>query len=104
MASAPNLEGLGPSGSIADLVAAGALPGRQGVIITDPVANPSELFPGMYDLTQQTGAEYARTRENGQLVLRSGAPNSVAIPSTAEPIAHTHPGGTEPLPSIGDIN
>ena len=100
----PRTPGLGSSASMGELVAQDAVPAKDGVVITDPVKDPSELFPDMYRLSQATGAEYALVRRpDGALVLYSGAPNVVRSPMEYEPITHTHPDSSEPLPSLQDI-
>lgn len=99
---------LGKSISMTELVERAGIPGRQGVALTDKLDDASELYSDMFKLSQQNGIEYALTRENGQFVLRSGAPDTVAIPRGVAPIAHTHPPdeilGIQPHPSRADIN
>jgi hypothetical protein len=106
---APRTPGLGERASMSELVQQGAVPGSEGVILTDRVADPSELYSGMFRLSQQNGVEYALTREDDELVLRSGAPDKVAIPKQAESLAHTHPFDPETelpqtMPSRADVN
>jgi len=86
----------------------GAIPGTKGVVLTG-VGEPAALYGDMFKLSQRNGIEYALTREGENLVLRSGSPNKVAIPSHAEPIAHTHPFDPliekpQALPSRADVN
>jgi hypothetical protein len=104
----PRTPGLGERASISELVQQGAIPGTKGVVLTG-VSDPAELYGDMFRLSQQNGIEYALTREGDNLVLRSGSANKVAIPSHAEPLAHTHPfdPATElpqKLPSRADVN
>jgi hypothetical protein len=104
----PRTPGLGERAPISELVEQGAIPGAKGVVLTG-VGNPAELYGDMFKLSQQNGIEYALTREGDNLVLRSGSANKVAIPSHAEPLAHTHPfdPATElpqALPSRADVN
>ena len=106
---APRTPGLGERASMPELVQGGAVPGAEGVILTDQVAGPAELYSNMFKLSQQNGVEYALTKEGDDLVLRSGAPAKVAIPGDAEPIAHTHPFDPETetpqtMPSRADVN
>jgi hypothetical protein len=56
----------------------------------------------MFYLSETTGVEFALTREEGQLVLRSGSYGHLRLPRAAELIAHTHPGGSR-LPSATDL-
>ena len=108
--AAPRTPGLAERASMSDLVQQGAVPGAEGVVLTDRVSDPAELYGDMFRLSQQNGVEYALTREGDQLVLRSGAPSRIAIPSDAEPLAHTHPFDPETqlppqkLPSRADVN
>ena len=107
--AAPRTPGLAERASMSDLVQQGAVPGADGVVLTDRISDPAELYGDMFKLSQQNGVEYALTREGDQLVLRSGAPNRVAIPSDAEALAHTHPFDPETqlpqkLPSRADVN
>ena len=106
---APRTPGLGEHASMSELVRGGAVPGTDGVILSDQVGNPAELYSDMFKLSQQNGVEYALTREDGNLVLRSGAPNRVSIPADADPVAHTHPFDPEvqspqKMPSRADVN
>ena len=88
---APRTPGLGERASMSEIVQGTAVPGSKGVILTDQVASPAELYSDMFKLSQQNGVEYALTREGDDLILRSGAPNKVRVPSQADPLAHTHP-------------
>ena len=104
----PRTPGLGERAALSELVEQGAIPGAKGVILTG-VRDTAELYGDMFKLSQQNGIEYALTREGDNLVLRSGSANKVAIPSHAEPLAHTHPfdPATElpqALPSRADVN
>lgn len=104
----PRTPGLATHSTMADLLRLDAVPGRPGVILTETVARPSDLYGDVYRLSNRNGVEYALTREEGNLVLRSGAPDTVGIPRNAEPLAHTHPpdalGGVQRQPSRADIN
>ena len=105
----PRTPGLGDRASMSELAQSGAVPGVRGVTLTDQVSDPAQLYGDMFELSQQNGIEYALTRETGELVLRSGAPNRVAVPLNAEPIAHTHPFDPETelpqtMPSRRDVN
>jgi hypothetical protein len=90
--------GLGERASMSELVRIGAMPGREGVILTDDVA-PARFYDDMFYLSQETKVEFALTREKGELVLRSGAYSHVRFPPSAELIAHTHPVGRQPSES-----
>jgi hypothetical protein len=105
----PRTPGLGKQAPISELVQQGAIPGTKGVILTDEVSDPTELYGDMFKLSQQNGIEYALTREGDNLVLRSGSRDQVKIPRLAEPLAHTHPFDPvtelpEKLPSRADVN
>ncbi len=106
--SPPRTPGLPDQAAMADLLESAAIPGRDGVMLTDNVNHPSELFSARGHLTEKTGIEYALVSHDGALVLYSGAPGRVATPRGAQPLAHTHPpdagGQVQALPSRQDIN
>ncbi len=106
---APRTPGLGERASMPELVQSDAVPGSKGVTLTDRVASPAELYSDMFKLSQQNGVEYALTKEGDDLVLRSGAPDKVRVPSQAEVLAHTHPFDPktempQTMPSRADVN
>lgn len=100
----PRTSGLGPTSTTAELLQAGAIPGREGVVLTQRHV----VFTDLWQLSNKSGVEFALTREEGQFVLRSGSPTSAPIPSGIRPIVHTHPpdadGLNSLLPSRADIN
>ena len=106
--SAPRPPGLSDTASMSDLLRTAAVPGRDGVMLTDQVSDPSELFGAMGQLTGKTGLKYALVRHGGDLMLFSGAPGRVTTPGGAEPLAHTHPpnasGTVQLLPSRADVD
>ncbi len=59
-------------------------------------------------MSENSGVEFALTRENGNFVLRSDSPTSVGIPRGVRPIVHSHPtllnGNNSVLPSRADID
>jgi RHS repeat-associated protein len=97
----PRTAGLGPTTTTAELMASGALPGIEGVTL----AQRSVRFGDLHQLSILGGreVEFALTRESGAFRLYSGGAGTVATPSGARVIGHTHPGGTM-LPSATDIN
>ncbi|HTH10755.1 MAG TPA: hypothetical protein VMA55_14405, partial [Acidovorax sp.] len=100
----PRTPGLGATSTTAELLQTGAIPGRDGVVLTQRHVT----FGDLWRLSENSGVEFLLTRENGQFVLRSGSPTNVQIPGGVRPIAHTHPldadGLNSPLPSKADIN
>jgi len=96
--------GLGETATMEELLRISGVPGRQGVIL----AQKRVILADIWKLSQKTGLEYVLTRENGKLILRSGAPDRVRFPYGVRPIAHTHLpdqfGVPEKLPSLLDIN
>jgi hypothetical protein len=102
--AAPRTSGLGTSSTTSELLKSGAIPGQEGVILSQRVVKYSDIW----QMSEKTGLEFALTRENGNFILRSGAPNQVNIPVGVRPIAHTHPsnllGKIQPIQSIQDIN
>jgi hypothetical protein len=96
---------------MADFQASGALPGAEGVIITDRTVN----FGDVYNLGTQNGRtiEFALTSETsadgGLLIVKklySGDQWSVGVPSDARLIGHVHPNDIpgQMWPSTTDIN
>jgi hypothetical protein len=53
--TAPKRPGLPDKASIADLLPSAAVPGRDGVTLTDKPDDPSALFGAMGQLTEKTG-------------------------------------------------
>lgn len=100
----PRTPGLGPTSTTAELLQTGGIPGREGVVLTQPHV----AFNDLWSLSEQSGVEFVLTREEGAFVLRSGSPTSAPIPAGVRPIAHTHPldadGLNSLLPSRKDIN
>lgn len=100
----PRTPGLGPTSTTAELLQTGGIPGREGVVLTQPHV----AFNDLWSLSEQTGVEFVLTREYGAFVLRSGSPTSAPIPAGVRPIVHTHPldelGVNSLLPSKADIN
>jgi hypothetical protein len=100
----PRTTELGATSTTEELLKTGAIPGREGVILTQK----SVSFSDIWKMSDSAGVEFLLTRENGNFVLRSGSPTSVPIPSGVRPIAHTHPsdidGVNSLLPSPRDIN
>ena len=100
----PRTPGLGPTSTTAELLQSGAIPGREGVVLTQRHVG----FNDLWQLSENSGVEFVLTRENGQFVLRSGSPTSAPIPGGVRPIVHTHPldelGANSVLPSRADIN
>jgi RHS repeat-associated protein len=97
----PRSAGLADTTTIGNLLDTGALPGIEGVTLSQRTIR----FGDLQELSTLGGreVEFALTRENGAFRLYSGGPGSVATPSGARVIGHTHPGGTI-LPSTTDIN
>jgi hypothetical protein len=100
----PRTPGLGPTATTAELLQSGAIPGREGIILTQR----NVVFNDLWQLSDKSGVEFVLTRENGQFMLRSGSPTSAPIPVGFRPIVHTHPlddhGFNSLLPSRADIN
>ncbi|RQY32502.1 LysM peptidoglycan-binding domain-containing protein [Burkholderia stagnalis] len=100
----PRTPDLGPTSTTAELLQTGAIPGREGVVLSQP----NVVFSDLWRLSDNSGVEFLLTRENGQFVLRSGSPTSAPIPGGVRPIVHTHPldadGINSLLPSRADIN
>jgi hypothetical protein len=100
----PRTPDLGSTSTTAELLQTGAIPGREGVVLTQSHVTFSDLW----QLSDNSGVEFVLTREDGQFVLRSGSPTSAPIPAGVRPIAHTHPldmdGMNSLLPSPADIN
>lgn len=96
--------GLGAESTTAELLKTGAIPGQEGVILTQKVVKYSEIWK----LSDNSGLEFALTKENGKFILRGGGADRVNIPAGVRPIAHTHPpnvlGEIQPHQSIADIN
>jgi hypothetical protein len=101
---APRTPGLGKVSTMDELLKIKGIPGRAGVILDQKDVN----FSDMWKLSNQNGLEYVLTKENGNFVLRSGAPDQVKFPAGVHPIAHTHLpdilGQLEPHPSFTDID
>ncbi|WP_426165686.1 LysM peptidoglycan-binding domain-containing protein [Pseudoduganella sp. R-34] len=101
-------EGLGSHASIADLRASGALPGTEGVIVTDRTVR----FGDIYELGTLGGrkVEFSLTTErvDGKLVkkLYSGDAWTSAVPRDSRLIGHVHPNETptQQWPSTQDMN
>ena len=104
----PRSEGLGTHASMAELKATGALPGDQGVIITDRTVR----FGDVYELGTLGGrtVEFALVTErvDGALVkkLYSGDGWSSPVPRDARLIGHVHPNDNafKLWPSTQDMN
>lgn len=100
----PRTSGLGVTSTTAELLQSGAIPGREGVVLTQRHV----AFNDLWQLSEKSGIEFVLTRENGQFMLRSGSPTSAPIPAGVRPIARTHPldelGVNSLLPSKADIN
>jgi hypothetical protein len=100
----PRTPGLGPTTTMGEMLRTGAVPAREGVILTDKTIR----FADLWRLADKVGAEYGLSREGGRFILRSGAADTVPSRVGVRPTAHTHLlsplGEPEPLPSIGDIN
>lgn len=90
---APRTPGLGTHTSINELLKTGAIPGVDGVIITDRYVR----FGDLYKLSTLNGrkVEFSLSKEiiNGKraTVLRSGSAVQSPIAKNGRPIAHTHP-------------
>ena len=104
--SYPRTPGLGETSTMAELLSIGGTPSSHGVILAQNAVNFSDIWV----LSDRVGGiEYVLTRENGHLILRSGAANNVKFPSSVIPIAHTHPlhpitRQPDKLPSFADIS
>jgi hypothetical protein len=104
----PRSEGLGTHTTMAELKATGALPGEQGVIITDRTVR----FGDVYELGTLGGrnVEFALVTErvNGSLVkkLYSGDAWTSPVPRDARLIGHVHPNDNafKLWPSTQDMN
>ena len=101
----PRSPGLGPTATTRQLIESGNIPGIEGVVLNQQVVK----FDDIWKMSENTGLEFALTRENGNYVLRSGSQTSVPVPRGIRPIAHTHPvdpltGETSLLPSRADMN
>ncbi|WP_242628947.1 LysM peptidoglycan-binding domain-containing protein [Xanthomonas oryzae] len=100
----PRTSGLGATSTTSELLQTGAIPGREGVVLTQKTVP----FRDIWQLSDKSGVEFVMTRENGNFVLRSGSPTSVALPTGVRPITHTHPldfdGINSLMPSRADIN
>jgi hypothetical protein len=100
----PRTPGLGTNSTTTELLQTGAIPGREGVILTQRTVP----FNDLWRLSENSGVEYVLTREQGNFVLRSGSPVTAPIPGGVRPIVHTHPldanGVNSLLPSRSDIN
>ncbi|MCC8444339.1 hypothetical protein LN449_17695 [Xanthomonas cannabis] len=100
----PRTSGLGATSTTTELLQTGAIPGREGVVLTQKTVP----FRDIWQLSDKSGVEFVMTRENGNFVLRSGSPTSVALPTGVRPITHTHPldfdGINSLMPSRADIN
>ena len=100
----PRTLGLGATSTTTELLQTGAIPGREGVVLTQRTVP----FRDIWQLSDKSGVEFLMTRENGSFVLRSGSPTSVAVPAGVRPITHTHPldfdGINSLMPSRADIN
>jgi Domain of unknown function (DUF4781) len=91
--------GLGTHATTAELLDSGALPGVEGITLTDRIHFESfdSVLADMYRLSTLDGRriEFALTFEkvDGQWVHRlySGSVDHVPLPEGAHPIAHTHP-------------
>jgi hypothetical protein len=104
----PRTPGLGAESTTAELLAAGSVPGREGVILNQKTVS----FPDVWKISENLGVEVSLAREEvggvQRFVLRSGSPSEVPIAPEVRPIAHTHlpdvPGAVRPeLPSTKDI-
>jgi hypothetical protein len=88
------------------LRASGALPGQEGVIITDRTVR----FGDVYELSaaQRTEFSLVTERVDGQLVkkLYSGDAWNSPVPRDSRLIGHTHPNENafQMWPSVGDMN
>ncbi|QPF74663.1 LysM peptidoglycan-binding domain-containing protein [Roseateles sp. DAIF2] len=95
---------LGPTSTTSELLQTGAIPGRDGVVLTQRHVS----FNDLWKLSDNSGVEFVLTREDGQFMLRSGSPTSAPIPGGVRPIVHTHPLDGDGLnslhPSRADIN
>jgi hypothetical protein len=104
LARSANLAKTGTLDELLKLPRGSSIPGREGIILTQK----SVKFADIYKLSVKEGIEFSLTKENGKFVLRSGSPDSVAVPRGVRPIAHTHPPddvlGVQKLPSRADIN
>lgn len=104
LARSANLGKTGTLDELLQLPRGSSIPGREGIILTQK----SVKFADIYKLSVKEGIEFSLTKENGKFVLRSGSPDSVAVPRGVRPIAHTHPPddvlGVQKLPSRADIN
>lgn len=104
LAKSANLGKTGTLDELLRLPRESSIPGREGIILTQK----SVKFADIYKLSAKEGIEFSLTKENGKFVLRSGSPDSVAVPRGVRPIAHTHPPdevlGVQKLPSRADIN
>jgi hypothetical protein len=100
----PRTPELGQTSTTSELLQTGAIPGRDGVVLTQRHVS----FNDLWQLSENSGVEFVLTRENAGFVLRSGSPTSAPIPSGVRPIVHTHPldadGLNSLLPSRADIN
>lgn len=79
--------GLGATSTTDDLLRTGAIPGSEGVILTQKTVK----FDDIWKLSQRHHVEFLLFKKDGQFVLRSGAWGSVKIPRGIRPIAHSHP-------------
>lgn len=103
----PRTPGLGTHSSMQDLLDSGALPGREGVTITDRHVN----FDDLYRMSTKDGrtVEFALTREvvDGKREFRvySGTDGRVSTPEGSRTIAHTHPPipGSKPM-EVSDLD
>lgn len=100
----PRTKGLGSHSTTEHLLKTGAIPGKEGVVLTQRHVP----FEHIWQMSEKAGVEFILTRENGKFVLRSGAYNRAPIQRGARPILHTHPtnelGLNSKLPSAADIN
>ena len=100
----PRTPGLGAASTTSELLQIGAIPGREGVVLTQRVVPYNDIWA----LTEKTGVEYALTKESGNWILRSGSQTSVPIPAGVRPTLHTHAldayGVNSLQPSRADIN
>lgn len=105
---APRTQGLGTHASINELLRTAAIPGIDGVIVTDRFVR----FGDLYKLSTLEGRriEFSLSKEiidgHRVTVLRSGSALQAPVTKTGRPIAHTHP--TENLnqkwPSEADMS
>ncbi|UXY14522.1 hypothetical protein N8I74_14515 [Chitiniphilus purpureus] len=100
----PRTPGLGATSTTSELLQSGAIPDREGVVLTQRTVS----FNDIWKFSDNSGVEFMLTRENRNFVLRSGLPTSVSVLGGVRPIVHTHPvdadGLNSLLPSRADIN